>query len=45
MTPAKVKDLLNKNGITLDNDGDVILKIQSTEPTKVTGKTIIWIKA
>ena len=45
MTPAKVKDLLNKNGITLDNDGDVILKIQSTEPTKVAGKTIIWIKA
>ena len=45
MTPAKVKDFLNKNGITLDNTGDVILKIQSTEPTKVAGKTIIWIKA
>lgn len=47
MTPAKVKDLLNKKGITTDDDGDIILKVQSSKPNTVvgSGKTIIWIKA
>ena len=45
MTPLRVQDFLNANGITTNDNGNVILKIQSTQPAAVSGKTVIWIKA
>lgn len=41
MNPARVKDAINALGVT--SDGNVIIKIGDTQPSPISGKTIIWI--
>jgi len=41
MTPLRVKDAINTYGVV--SDGNVIIKIGSTQPSAQSGKTIIWI--
>ena len=41
MTPARVKDAIE--GLGVISDGNVIIKVGSSQPAVQTGKTIIWI--
>nr|DAJ39048.1 MAG TPA: hypothetical protein [Caudoviricetes sp.] len=41
MTPARVKEAVNAYGVI--SDGNTIIKVGGTQPSKQTGKTIIWI--
>ena len=41
MNPARVKDAIN--ALSLSTDGNIILKISDTQPSAVSGKTVIWI--
>ena len=41
MTPARVKEAVNAYGVI--SDGNMIIKVGSTQPTPQTGKTIIWV--
>lgn len=41
MTPSKVKDAIDALGVA--SDGNIIIKVGSTQPTAQSGKTIIWI--
>lgn len=41
MTPGRVKNAIEGMGVI--SDGNVIIKVGSTQPTAQTGKTIIWI--
>lgn len=41
MTPARVKDAVNAYSII--TDGNIILKVSSTQPEPQAGKTIIWL--
>lgn len=41
MTPARVKEAVNAYGVM--SDGNTIIKVGGTQPSKQTGKTIIWI--
>ena len=41
MTPARTMNTINANSIV--TSGNIILKIQTTQPSAQSGKTIIWI--
>lgn len=41
MTPQRTKQAIEALGV--GSDGNVIVKIQSTQPSPISGKTIIWI--
>lgn len=41
MSPARVKEAVNAYGVM--SDGNTIIKVGGTQPSKQTGKTIIWI--
>lgn len=41
MTPQRTKQAIDALGV--GSDGNIIVKIQSTQPSPISGKTIIWI--
>ena len=41
MTPARTIDTITANSVI--TSGNIILKIQTTQPSAQSGKTIIWI--
>ena len=41
MTPKLTKESIKANSI--ETSGNIILKVQSTQPATESGKTIIWI--
>lgn len=41
MTPARVKEAVNAYGVI--SDGNMIIKVGSSQPSTQSGKTIIWI--